>query len=116
MNPAQAIRGEIIKRAWQDPEFKARFKADPKAVCEEYGLDIAADVSLEVLEPSMESQLVFVIPENQPSADELKDMDNHEVLHNFDQRLGYGFGCCGFEAEHGIRKKLNQANSVNDTE
>lgn len=104
MNEAQKIRGRIIKRAWEDPAFKERLRREPKAVCREYGLDIPDDVSLELLEPSVDSSLVFVIPKDKPPVEDVRRMDSQEVLHNFDARLGYGFGCCGFEAEHGIRK------------
>lgn len=42
----------LVARAWVDPNFKARFMADPKAACAEMGIDATAINEFVVLENS----------------------------------------------------------------
>jgi nitrile hydratase len=43
---------KLVARAWTDPEFKARFIADPKGACAEMGIDATAINEFVVLENS----------------------------------------------------------------
>ena len=103
MNDAAKTRGKIIARAWKDPEFKARLLANPKAVCKEMGLNLPDDMNVEVLEPTSDQEVLFILPEQSPPREELKHLSNADVQKHFDEWLGYGFGCCGFEYVEGIR-------------
>jgi len=103
-NPAARARAKIIVRAWKDPEFKARLMADPKTVCRENGLELPDEMNLEVLEADHES-LLFVVPSDGPAAEEVRQMTQQEVHANFDKRMGYGFGCCGFDFPETFRAK-----------
>lgn len=47
-SPANGAR--LVARAWVDPEFKARFLADPKGACAEMGIDATAINEFVVLE------------------------------------------------------------------
>jgi nitrile hydratase len=47
-SPANGAK--LVARAWTDPEFKARFIADPKAACAEIGVDATAINEFVVLE------------------------------------------------------------------
>jgi len=42
--------GGVFSRAWSDPAFKLRLKANPNEVLSEIGIDLPSDVSLEVVE------------------------------------------------------------------
>ena len=42
--------GQIVARAWTDPEFKARLISNPQAVLREHGLEVEAGVELRVIE------------------------------------------------------------------
>ncbi|MDB5308474.1 MAG: leader peptide family natural product precursor [Gemmataceae bacterium] len=42
--------GQIVARAWADPEFKTRFLSDPQAVLREHGLEVEAGVEMRVVE------------------------------------------------------------------
>ncbi len=109
MNPAAAARGKIIARAWRDPEFKARLVADPKTVCRENGLDLPDEMNLAVLEQAAKKEMVFVLPAEGPPLEELKKMNHAEVHERFDERMGYGFGCCGFDFPRSFRAKSDGA-------
>ena len=41
---------QVIAQAWLDPAFKERLAAEPRIVMAEYGIDVAPDVELQVVE------------------------------------------------------------------
>lgn len=41
---------EIVLRAWEDPAFKRRLMADPKAVLREYGIEVPDRLEIRVVE------------------------------------------------------------------
>ena len=47
---SQTILGNVIAKAWSDPEFKERLKAAPTAVLAEMGIALPESVEIEVLE------------------------------------------------------------------
>jgi hypothetical protein len=56
-----AVQGKIIARAWRDPAFKAKLIADPKAVLQEAGVTLPADITVQVLE-NTDTHMHFVLP------------------------------------------------------
>lgn len=54
--------GELLARAWSDPDFKARLIADPKAAMKELGIG-TLDVDIEVLEASPTKAYLVIPPE-----------------------------------------------------
>lgn len=67
--------GQIIARAWSDEAFKQRLIADPKAVLQEYGVQMPANLNLKVVENSNDLHH-FVLP---PAPQELTDEDLDKV-------------------------------------
>jgi hypothetical protein len=45
----QRIWGKVVVRAWRDESFKAQLLADPEAVFREYGFEVPANISVQVL-------------------------------------------------------------------
>ena len=50
----------LVARAWVDPEFKARLLADPKAACQEIGIDASGLTEFVVLENADEVRHLVV--------------------------------------------------------
>lgn len=58
------LRDQIIEKAWSDAEFKEQLLADPKAaISEAFGVDIPAEINLEVLAESSD-KYYLVLPQN----------------------------------------------------
>jgi hypothetical protein len=58
---AREIETQVITQAVQDPAFRARLLADPKAVFAEMGLSIPPEVNIQVLQETAE-QYYLVLP------------------------------------------------------
>lgn len=65
--------GRMIAKAWADPAFKERLKADPKAVLAEMGVETPEGVVVEVLENTAE-KTHLVLPA-EPSCEVPSDED-----------------------------------------
>jgi len=52
---------KIVARAWADENFKARLKAEPRAVLAEAGIELDDDMKYTVVE-ELEKQVVLVLP------------------------------------------------------
>jgi hypothetical protein len=63
--------GEVIARAWRDPTFKQRLLAEPKAVAQEYGISIPAELEVRVVENT--PTLVHIVLPARPAVAELSD-------------------------------------------
>jgi hypothetical protein len=65
--------GQIVARAWADPEFKARLVADPKTVLREHGIEPAAEVELRVVEdsPGVQNLVLPACPSGDLAEEEL---------------------------------------------
>jgi hypothetical protein len=65
--------GQIVARAWADPEFKARFMEDPKSVLLEHGIEPAAGVELRVVEevPGLQTLVLPAAPSGDMAEEEL---------------------------------------------
>jgi hypothetical protein len=57
----RSVRSQIVLKAWQDPEYKARLLADPNTILSKEGVKIPTLTSVRVLENSLE-QLYLAIP------------------------------------------------------
>ncbi|THF81671.1 NHLP leader peptide family RiPP precursor [Cohnella fermenti] len=65
----ESLKVQIIKKAWEDPEFKQLLLADPQtALKQEFGVDIPEGVELKVVEETASSFYLVIPPE--PSADD----------------------------------------------
>lgn len=65
------LRNQVIQKAWEDPSFKQRLLADPKAALQEaLGVIIPDSVTLKAVEEGS-NEFYLVIPPS-PSADVLK--------------------------------------------
>lgn len=59
-----SLKVQIIQKAWEDPEFKARLLADPsKALQASFGIELPAGINLKVVEETP-SDYYLVIPPN----------------------------------------------------
>jgi|GEM_PF-1001340 len=69
----------IIARAWEDPEFKASFMADPRGVLKsEFGYEYPDSISLRVVEETAEERCI-VLPFNQGTEAELSESELETV-------------------------------------
>jgi Nitrile hydratase, alpha chain len=60
-SPPRSVDQQLIARAWQDADFKARLVTDPKAVLSEYGQIVPAHFDIKVLEETGNTRY-FVLP------------------------------------------------------
>jgi hypothetical protein len=84
--------GQIVARAWADPEFKARFVEDPQAVLREFGIEPAAGVEIRVIEE--ESGVQHLILPSCPSGDLAEEELTPTAVGYY---CGYSYHCgrCG---------------------
>ncbi|MBA9085470.1 peroxiredoxin [Fontibacillus solani] len=62
----EALHNQVIQKAWQDPDFKAKLLADPKAAIQEaLGIVIPEHISLKAVEENS-NEFYLVLPP-QPS-------------------------------------------------
>jgi len=56
--------GQIVARTWSDPEFKARFIAEPHVVLREFGIEPAAGMEIRVVqdEPGVQHLILPACP------------------------------------------------------
>ncbi|MCZ4351722.1 NHLP leader peptide family RiPP precursor [Roseovarius aestuarii] len=73
----QDYYGQVVARAWTDPDFKARLKTEPRAALAEMGLGYPEDVRLELHENEPEVMHLVIPP--QPSEDELSVMEIDKI-------------------------------------
>jgi hypothetical protein len=58
---ARDLEAQVLAQAVQDPAFRARVMADPKAVFAEMGLNVPPDVKIQVLQETAQ-QYFLVLP------------------------------------------------------
>jgi hypothetical protein len=94
----QSLQDEIIKKAWQDEEFKQQLVSDPhKAIEEGLGVNMPKDVHINVVEES--ANVVYLVlpvnPENLP--DEMLDTVSGGICPYFERpRCETYRGCNNF--------------------
>jgi hypothetical protein len=75
----QQLRAQLIEKAWNDPEFKAKVVRDPKGMLEQYlGKALPQDVKIYVHEED-NNTLHFSIPPTPSKMAELSDDDLAKV-------------------------------------
>lgn len=57
-----AAYSKIVAMAWSDPDFKSKLIADPKAVLTSMGLKVPSDLTVKVVENTLQT-FHLVIPE-----------------------------------------------------
>jgi len=58
----ETLKVQIIKKAWEDAEFKAKLLADPKAAIKDaFGVDVPAGITLKAVEETA-TEYYLVIP------------------------------------------------------
>ena len=78
----QDFEAKIVARAWADEAFRARLKADPRAVvAEETGIKVPESVTVEVLEETPE-KAYLVIPSNRVAISD----DDLDVAGGYEQQ------------------------------
>lgn len=69
------LKVQIIKKAWEDPQFKQQLLDDPKgAIQQAFGIDVPADIDLTVVEETPTSYYL-VIPSS-PTVGKAADVSN----------------------------------------
>ncbi len=69
---------DVVARAWQDADFKARLLSDPHSALAEEGIEIDSSRPIEVVETAADAY-VLVLPEPPANAGELSLEDLREV-------------------------------------
>ena len=69
--------GQLLLKVWQDPTFKRRLVADPRAVLQEEGLPVPAGKAVRVVEDTAET-MHLVLP-HKPAEGELTDDQLEQV-------------------------------------
>ncbi|OAS16728.1 NHLP leader peptide family RiPP precursor [Paenibacillus oryzisoli] len=66
------LKEKIIKKAWEDADFKARLLADPRsALKQDFGIDVPEGIELSVLAETP-AHYALVIPPQPEELDQLK--------------------------------------------
>jgi hypothetical protein len=63
---------KVFAACWKDDALKARFMADPKAVLAEYGMDVPANIDVNVVENS-DNTVHITMPQAPTGAADLSD-------------------------------------------
>ena len=63
---------ELFAACWKDEALKARFMADPKAVMAEHGMDVPANIDVNVVE-NTDNTVHITMPQAPAGAGELSD-------------------------------------------
>ena len=63
---------KLFAACWKDEALKARFMADPKGVLAEYGIDVAANIDVNVVE-NTDNSVHITMPMAPAGAAELSD-------------------------------------------
>jgi hypothetical protein len=76
---------KVVTKAWSDPEYKARLKADPIAVLAEAGVNVKKGIEIEVHEDT--DKLMHVVLPASPagetlSEEELEGISAGNVFHD----------------------------------
>ena len=77
--------GQIVARAWSDPEFKARLIAEPQTVLREFGIEPTPGLDIRIVEDSPGVQHLILPP--CPS----EDMAEEELV-----PTAVGYCYCGY--------------------
>ena len=70
--------GDLVVKCWRDAEFKKRFITDPKKVLAELGIELPAELDLQVVE-NTDKRMYLVLPPPPAKAPELTDAQLDQV-------------------------------------
>ena len=83
---------KVFAACWKDEALKARFMADPKAVLAEYGMDVPANINVNVVENS-DNTVHITMPAAPAGAGELSDEELTNAAGG-DQDRYHSYGPC----------------------
>ncbi len=69
---------KVVSKAWSDPEYKSRLKADPIATLAEAGVDVKEGIEIEVHEDT--DKLMHVVLPASPAGDTLSEEDLERIV------------------------------------
>ena len=69
---SQQIYGQLVMRAWNDPEFQKKLTTNTRETLKEIGLDLPPDIELEV-HIQTPKHIHLIIPEKPPELGELTE-------------------------------------------
>jgi hypothetical protein len=72
------IEHEIVTRAWKDPNFKEKLLKDPKGVLKEMGVEIPADIVINIVEDKSHTH-TFVLPPSPTEVTEMLELSAEEM-------------------------------------
>ncbi len=88
------VREELITRATEDPDFRARLKSDPRGTLErELGVPVPADTEITVLEQSRNHAYVVIPVKEELSEEELAGAAGGSDPFSALIAITYGKGC-----------------------
>jgi Nitrile hydratase, alpha chain len=92
---ARELEAQVLAQAVQDPAFRARLLADPKAVFAEMGLNIPPEVKIQVVQETAE-QYYLVLPAAaaRRAGASLSDAELEQVAGGFEQSKYTGWTGC----------------------
>ena len=82
----------LFAACWKDEALKARFMADPKAVLAEYGMDVPANIDVNVVENS-DNTVHITMPMAPDGAGELSDEELAGAAGGW-EGVEFGAHCC----------------------
>jgi hypothetical protein len=68
---------KVITKAWSDPEYKARLKADPKAALAEAGVDVKEGIEIEVHENT--EKTIHVVLLASPAGETISEQELEQI-------------------------------------
>jgi hypothetical protein len=68
---------KVVTKAWSDPEYKARLKAEPNATLAEAGVDVPEGVEIQVLEDT-DTTMHLVLPAS-PAGETLSEEELDQI-------------------------------------
>ncbi len=71
------LYAKVVTKAWSDPEYKARLKADPKATLAEAGVDVKEDIEI-VVHENTDTTIHVVLPAS-PAGETLSEQDLEQI-------------------------------------
>ena len=83
----------LFAACWKDEALKARFMADPKAVLAEYGMDVPANIDVNVVENS-DNTVHITMPQAPTGAADLSDEELASAAGGKDPIFPTVYGSC----------------------
>ena len=91
--PQSKVVGQVIARAWSNPDFRARLIADPRRTLEDEGLPLPEGVKVKLVE-NTDSLYHLVLPVP-PAEGELSESDFEQSLRMCELTSSFTQSCGG---------------------